>query len=250
MILSTFIDFFKSFQVSGSDYAPLTHDPEATIVISHCNEDYFNSIYLKAPHDYTRTLEELIHFQEKLNKPLTVWMTPQTHAPGFDSILKQTFASPGDFLGMVLDLHQLNLASNSVAIEQVQTTIQARAYAEIFCEIFHVPSLMQSIEKWVLSTTRHYVAKFNDHYVGASSLMLNKKYQSAGLYNACVLPAFRNLGIGSAMAQHRIAVAKSLDMRSVSIVLMADAMAKRYCDKLGFKAHGTLTPYFIKFDTR
>ena len=67
-----------------------------------------------------------------------------------------------------------------------------------------------------------------------------------GFYNAAVKPEGRGKGVATAMARQRIMDAKELEIDHISIILMADAMARGYCEKLGFKDCCEITPYLIK----
>jgi hypothetical protein len=51
--------------------------------------------------------------------------------------------------------------------------------------------------------------------------------------------------VATAMASHRVKKAKALGLEYLSVILMSDAMARGYCEKLGFKNYKTLTPFFL-----
>src|ERR1044072_66353 len=105
-ILSTFVEVFKSFQLNDRAQPLLTYDPSATIVITDVNEICFNSVCIKNPLSNERLIEELEELQRKLNKPLTVWITPETQGIELKAKLQNKFESPGAFYGMFLELHK------------------------------------------------------------------------------------------------------------------------------------------------
>lgn len=256
-ILSTFVEIFKSFQQSSMPNISLQFDPEATIVLTGLNDVFFNSICIKTPLDQEKLLMELKNLQQQLKVPLTIWITHETVAPEFEILLKKNFESPGPFYGMLLDLQQAQLTKipGNISIEVVESSSQAKEFAKIYCEVFHL-NVLKEIEQWVIQqyemdnpTCISYIARVNGKIAGVSSLVIDrsfKAFKTGGFYNACVLPDFRKNGVATAMACHRIQVAKSLGLENISIILMSDAMARGYCEQLGFKNYHTLTPYFIK----
>ena len=93
-----------------------------------------------------------------------------------------------------------------------------------------------------------YIARVHGVVAGVCALVIDEKFNNCstgGLYDGCVLPEFRKLGVGTAMACYRIKVAQALGLQSLSIVLMSDGMARGYCNRLGFKKHHVMTPYYI-----
>lgn len=256
-ILSTFVEIFKSFQLSSIPKISLQFDPEATIVLTGLNDIFFNSICIKTPIDQEKLLMELKNLQQQLKVPLTIWITHETAVPEFEILLKENFESPGPFYGMLLDLKQAPLTKtpNNISIEVVESPTQAKEFAKIYCEIFHL-NVLEEIEKWAIKqyemdnpTCITYIARVNGKIAGVSSLVIDhsfKAFKTGGFYNACVLPDFRKHGVATAMACHRIQVARNLGLENISIILMSDAMARGYCEQLGFKNYQTMTPYFIR----
>ena len=257
-VLSTFIEFFKSLQISEfASYHALKHDPDAKIVITGFDEKIYNSIFLKHPHDIDSLVDELIAIKRNLGKPLTVWITAETKAPGLENVLKERFESPGPFYGMMLELAKANLCTfpEGVTIEEVKNQAQANDFAKIFSKVFNFASLQNHITTWLIKQYKadkpcsiNYLARVDGVPAGACSLFLDKtfhEFKTGGFYNACVMPEFRKSGIGTAMACHRIDVARKMGLEYLSIVLMSDAMARGYCERLGFINHETMTPYYI-----
>lgn len=158
---------------------------------------------------------------------------------------------------MLLHLNQSQLmpSPNSIHIETVNTASQAKEFAKIYSEVFHL-AITKECEQWAIkqyemdnATCINFIARLEGQIAGVSSLAIDRTFQgfkTGGFYNACVLPEFRNKGIGSAMACHRIQIAKEMGLENLSIVLMSDAMARGYCEKLGFKNYQTMTPFYIR----
>ncbi len=256
-ILSMFKEYFKSFQ--NTDYQRfLKYDPEATVILSNINETLYNSICIKNPINNEKLIEEIKGIQQSLGKPLTAWITSETNSAGLEQMLKDKFESPGRFYGMLLDLNEVNLSpiSKKITIESVRNISQAQDYARVFCEVFHFPNMLNDIEQWVIKQYEmdtpvciNYLAKIDGMLAGTSALTINRGFnelKTGGFYNAGVIPKFRKSGIGTAMACHRIHAARELGLDYLSIVLMSDAMARGYCERLGFKNYQPMTPYFIK----
>ena len=158
---------------------------------------------------------------------------------------------------MLLDLQQANLTAcpKEVTIEQVKNREQAVIYATLLCEVFNFPRLFEHTINWLEQqiyapqpSGYSFLAKVNGEVAGACSLMVDyhfKEFRAGGLYNACVAPKFRKYGVGTAMACHRVNIAKELGFDCLSIILMSDAMARGYCQRMGFTSYGTLTPYYV-----
>src|SRR3990167_5631226 len=109
-IISTFVETFKSFQLNQVIQPSLKYDPTATVVLTDLDEVFFNSICIKQPINDDKLIEELQAIQRTLNKPLTIWITPETQGQEFEKKLKEQFESPGAFYGMLLDLKSANLS--------------------------------------------------------------------------------------------------------------------------------------------
>lgn len=256
-ILSTFIEVFKSFQLHPMPTVSLQYDPKATVNITGVNELFFNSICIKNPTNQEKLITELRSVQKEHNIPLTVWVTHETEIPEFEILLKENFESPGPFFGMLLELKQAQLTTipYDVKIEIIQNSLQAKEFAKVYCNVFGL-NVLKEVEQWVITqfgkdnpTCLNYIAKLDGQIVGVSSLAIDRafrEFKTGGFYNACVLPEFRKKGIGTAMACHRVHVAKEMGLENISIVLMSDAMARGYCERLGFKNYRTMTPYFIR----
>lgn len=258
-ILSTFFEYIKSLKSDSSiTDIFLKNDPTASIAITGINENIYNTVYINEPIDNFKLIEELCAVQRELKQPLTAWITAETKAPGLENMLKERFKTCGAFYGMLLDVNEANLckASDIIQIEEVRNQEQAEQYAKVFSEICNFPNLRERTVNWVIeqhTTTKpasvSFIAKIGGKIAGVSSLMLNhdfKEVKTGGLYNACVLPQFRKQGVGMEMACHRIRLAKALGLQNISIVLMSDAMARGYCERIGFKNQKTMTPYYIR----
>lgn len=257
-ILSTFVEVFKSFRLDQIEQPQLTYDPTAQLIIANLNEVFFNSVCIKRPLSHDKLIGELQDLQRSLNQPLTVWITPETEDNEFEAELKKHFESPGAFYGMILDINNANFAktNKNIKIKLVKNDTDATVFSKIYCEIFHFPNLVQHVEQWANlqrkmdnPTCLNYIATIDGSNVGVSTLVIDKnftEFKTGGFYNACVLPQYRNLGVATAMACHRIETSKTLGLEYLSIILMSNAMARGYCKKLGFNDCKTLTPYFIK----
>lgn len=256
-ILSTFVEVFKSFQLHSMPSISLQYDPKATVFLTGLNDLFFNSIYIKSPIEQEKLIVELKNIQKKYNIPLTVWITHETEIPEFGVLLKENFESPGPFFGMLLEIKhaELMLCPNNITIETIDNSLQAKEFAKMYCAVFDFNTLKES-EQWIIQqyekdnpTCINYIASIDGKIAGICSLAINRSFQeckTGGFYNACVLPEFRKNGLATAMSYHRIQVAKQMGLENLSIVLMSDAMARGYCERLGFKNYKTMTPYFIK----
>lgn len=257
-IISTFKNVFKSFNTDAIIQPTLTYDPSATVAITNLDGLFFNAIYIKNPLDQKKLIGELQVLQKNLGKPLTVWITAETNAPELEKMLKSRFESPGAFYGMLLNLSQIHVPSHreGISVEPIKTPEQARDFANIFCEVFGFQNLIHQITQWAIQQYEmekpvciNYLSKMDGVSAGVSSLAIDwqfKAFKAGGFYNAAVLPAFRTFGIATAMAHHRVNVAKAMGLEYLSIVLMSDAMARGYCEKLGFIHYENMTPYYMK----
>lgn len=235
----------------------LKHDPDASIVITGINENLYNSIFLYHPVNDSQIIQELSALQSTLKLPLTAWVTDAPSAPKLHHILSAKFSSPGPFYGMLLDLNKANFSVclEGISIEPVTNHYQAEMYAKVFSDTFHFPNIFEPTIRWAVNQYEtlnqsgiSYIAKVNGVVAGVCSLIIDrefKEFKTGGFYNACVLPEFRKRGIGTAMACHRVKAAKKIGLKQVSILLMSNAMARGYCERLGFMNFATLTPYYV-----
>ncbi|KTD56750.1 Acetyltransferase (GNAT) family protein [Legionella santicrucis] len=257
-VLSMWLTYLKSLKTQHALKEPiLSCAPNAAMVITGVNQNLFNSIILQTPIDKFRLIDELRTTQKNLDLPLTAWLSSDTDLADFSDMLERNFDSPGPFYGMLLEVEQAIPFTHSakITIEQVKGLEQAEEYAQIFCKVFHFPSLFHPTISWAVAQYENskpsglsYIARVDGVAVGVCSLMFDddlKECQAGGLYNACVLPEFRKMGIGTAMANHRVLVAKEMGLDYISILLMSDAMARGYCERLGFVHQNTLTPFYV-----
>lgn len=259
VILSTMLEVFQSFKLKPSVH--FSEDPMAQSYISGWDAFFFNNIVIKRPKDSEKLVAEIKRFHEALKKPLLIWTTPETIQDRKSSLtqaLSQNFSSHGSFQGMLLDLNDADLSeslSDSVEIREVKDEKSSHDFSIILCDVFQMKPIQKEMAAWVLKQSQspfpsayNYLAIVKGVPVGVSSLFINRSFsevKTGGLYNAGVLPEYRKLGIGSVMAKHRVEVAKSMGVENLSIILMSDAMARGYCERMGFKKFGEFTPYFL-----
>jgi len=257
-ILSTWLEYLRSLKITPDSVSPsLNSDPASSAVITGINENLYNSVFLQNPIDGEMLIQELRALHDELNLQLTAWVTDVPAADQLHRMLKTHFHSPGAFYGMLLDLAKANVSAcpPNVSIEVVNSRHQAEVYAEVFCKTFHFPNLLEPTVRWAVNQYQElnrygisYIAKVEGVVAGVCSLIIDREFQdfkTGGFYNACVLPEFRRRGVGTAMACHRVKMAKELGLQYVSIILMSDALARSYCEQLGFENFETLTPYYI-----
>lgn len=254
-ILSTVISLFESFETQGMK--SLEYDPEARILITGLKDFFFNNIFLKKPKDQDKLIEELKSFHQNLAKPLMVWVTAETESPELEAKMKAHFDSHGSFYGMLLDVGKAHLIDcpEQISIEALETEEAATNYANIFCNLFQLNNTHDAMKSWLMKqyqndnpSSINYIAKMNGELAGICTLSLNyqfSEFKVGGFYNTCVLPKYRKSGVATAMASHRVKKAKALVLEYLSVILMSDAMARGYCEKLGFKNYKTLTPFFL-----
>lgn len=256
-ILSTWFSYLNSLK-SGSLKEPmLANDPKALIALTGIREHLYNSIFINTPNNDEALLQELLSLQQEVNLPLAVWLSTLTQSSTIETHLKQKLTSPGAFLGMLLELDKAKTTRcpKEITIEPITTEEQAQEYARLFCDVFNFPAIFERTISWVTQHTKEhepfgysFFARVNGQIAGVSTLMIDKNFQhfkTGGLYNACVLPQFRKYGVGTAMACHRVNLARELGLDCLSILLMSDAMARGYCERVGFNAYSTMTPFYI-----
>ncbi|WP_131775113.1 GNAT family N-acetyltransferase [Legionella anisa] len=256
-ILSTWLTYLNSLKSGSSAEPMLANDSKALIAITGIREHLYNSVFINTPNSDEALTQELLCLQQEVNLPLAVWISTLTQSPTIEAYLKQKLTSPGAFLGMLLEVDKAKTTPcpNEITIVQITTEGQAEEYATLFCEVFNFPSIYERTISWVIQQIKDqerfgysFFAQVNGQIAGVSTLMIDKNFQqfkTGGLYNACVLPKFRKYGVGTAMACHRVNVARELGLDCLSILLMSDAMARGYCERLGFNAYSTMTPFYI-----
>lgn len=256
-ILSTWFTYLNSLK-SGSLTEPvLMNDPKALIAITGIKEHLYNSVFINNPNNDEVLFQELLYLQQEINLPLAAWISTLTQSPTIEAHLKQNLTTPGAFCGMLLEVGKAKITRcpKEIAIEPITTEEQAQKYATLFCEVFNFPAIFERTISWVTQQIKDhepfgysFFARVNGEIAGVSTLMIDKNFQNfktGGLYNACVLPQYRKYGVGTAMACHRVNMARELELDCLSILLMSDAMARGYCERLGFNAYSTMTPFYI-----
>ncbi|MDQ5920622.1 MAG: hypothetical protein QG673_678 [Pseudomonadota bacterium] len=257
-ILSTFVEMFKSYLIEPVDQPQLQYDPDATVFMSCLNDIFFNGVCIKNPIDEERLVEEIWQVHCNTGRPLIAWLTQDTQSHELEHIFGQRFVSPGPFYGMLLDLKKANMPpiAENITIELIKTREQADLYGRIFCDVFYLPNIVDYIIDWTITEAEleepvcmNYFAKVDGVIAGISSFVIDRKFKhfkTGGIYNVFVYPEFRKLGVATAMACANINLARELGMEHISIVLMPDAMARGYSEKLGFKNYGIMMPYYIE----
>ncbi len=244
------------------DAVNLTNEPNSVIfkdskftkIYSGANLPFFNSIFdiSFSGQDLESFLESLEKEQKHLGIPLTLWA--EDEMPQF---LKRNYKTPGPNFGMVLDVDKANLSLKKPGIDivKVETEQQVDRFIDIYVHVFGFQSQIDFFRKLFLEILHsqsppwiNYLGILNGKAVGCSSLTLTRDDTGrllGGFYNAAVKPDARGKGIATAMACQRVRDAKELGIDYVSIILMADAMARGYCKKMGFKDICQITPYLI-----
>lgn len=113
------------------------------------------------------------------------------------------------------------LISRNFTVEAVKTPLQASQFAEIFCEIFNMPNILEHVKRWAIKqyemedpTCINYLGKIGIETAGISSLVIDKQFKefkTGGFYNAGVLSKFRRSGLATVMAFHRINIARKIE---------------------------------------
>lgn len=255
-ILSTLIALFESFPMKA--LPPLEQDPEAKLLITGLNDFFFNNLCLKKPKSQELLIDELKSFHRDLAKPLMVWVTPETKSPGLETKLQSHFDTHGSYYGMLLNVNNAELTEcpDHILIETVKTEEAATDYTKLFCDIFQLNNIREAMKSYVMKQYQsnhpdaiNYIARINGQLAGVCTLTLNRhfsEFKTGGFYNTCVLPEYRKSGVATAMASHRVREAQKLGLEFLSVILMSDAMARGYCERLGFKSFQTLTPFFLQ----
>jgi ribosomal protein S18 acetylase RimI-like enzyme len=255
-IASTLRQVFQNFHFQPS--VALASDHTAKSFISGWDAFFFNNILLEGPSDPENLISEIKHIHGSLKKPLMIWTTPETiqdKEARLTKSLESAFSTHGAFFGMLLDLSHVNFSADlspDITIEAVHDEQSSTEFSKILCHVFQMRLIEDKMAQWALQQTRtsspgaiNYVAKCHGVPAGVSSLFLNSPLKTGGLYNAAVLPEYRKSGVGTAMAEHRAQVAHSMGLETLSIILMSDAMALGYCERMGFKKICEFTPYFV-----
>lgn len=255
VIYSNFYAYLEDFKpkTSHNTALQLSADPNARSIITGVENAYYNCIFLTPQVDISILCEELKDLQTDLKLPFSVWTQNGVKLPE----LSHFTTSPGDFYGMCLDITQATIpqTSEKIQIKEISNHAEALAATDIFCECFMHHRIKEKVEAYLLESintqnthTLHYLAMMDDKPVGYASLVLDKRFKqfkTAGFYNACVTADARNSGVGTAMAIHRLNIAKAHDIDTISIILMSDAMARGYCQRIGFKDYNVVTPFIL-----
>ncbi len=75
-----------------------------------------------------------------------------------------------------------------------------------------------------------------------ASMMISRSAESAGLYNLCVAPEVRGLGLGSRLVR---SAAQLAHRAGVPLTLQCHGSLRRWYEKLGFQHAGTFHAFFV-----
>jgi GNAT superfamily N-acetyltransferase len=183
--------------------------------------------------------------------PLLWWVGPATRPAGLGKYLEREGLSPVDDIpGMVADLRATpNDAADPPGLEirEVRDEAMLDCWIGIFRTCFEMPDVaaeffgngIRSIGFHPGLAYRHYVGFRRDEPAACSSAYLGSA--SVGIYNVATLPAFRGLGIGSAMTRRPMREARASGI-GVS-VLHATPLGRPVYEQLGFTERCRLTVY-------
>ena len=167
-------------------------------------------------------------------------------------LIEQGFSCVQTFSGKICDLKKYETPSNTASFANLRV-VQVQKEKELDAWLLPIQvsfefseeisaSFLQIIKQLFVKSKdslQHFMAFQNDKHVGSASLFLDKN--SAGLYNLGVLPSFRKQGVGRALKQFRIQIAKEKGY-SCAVIQSSD-MGNNLDTKLGFTEYMRLQAY-------
>lgn len=254
-IINSLIHFMsvsaKSSNHPEAEIKPFSHSLQ---YFSGCSFPLFNGIF----HNYQfgesnseLSITSALDCFTKKKKPFIWWWLDQNQIPVNIKIKLDVhgFTSMGDFMLMAapIDKMKLNYHSNNIKIKRVDNDEDYRKFIRIKCETFQ---LSDSVYEEFLAMFScygtngdfiHYIGYYNG--VPLATISSSTVGAITGLYNGATLPQAQNKGLCSALMKYAICETKSEGACYAVTQLMATAMAKGLCEKMGFENHGRIQPY-------
>ncbi len=246
-------NFERTFKLMASEVFSTDH---STGILSEFESPYFNSI-LKTKdieNNYEIEIENVLS-KYRNKKPHLCWFINDTSIQKkLDTHLtKAGFVKHDGFNGMALDLAQYNIHNvivpHNVEIIEITNPEQLDDWAKPLSISFgfseNDSKLICKIFKQLIDSQdiKHYIAYSDGKPIGSASVFFTG--DTAGLYNLAVLPEYRNQGIGSALQQTRLNLAKNRQC-STAIMQAVDISAK-LGEKLGFVRYNEYHTYVYSF---
>ena len=193
--------------------------------------------------DYEKLIDPFLHPR----KLPAVWFSgPYTESLGRD-LEERGLAHVGPLAGLYLDLAKYAPSSSDIEIIPVTTEELFQKWCYIHARTWNKSYEVTDLFFKGLNPTSNsdgrcflFLAKFQDLFVGCSLLDIQGK--QGGCYWDCVLPEYRNRGIGTAMIHRRVKVAHERGCTSVvaqclnsSLPLYLKAGFKKYSDMALFR---------------
>ncbi len=193
--------------------------------------------------DYEKLLNPFFH-QQKL--PVVWFSGPYAESLAHD-LESRGLVHVGPLAGLSLDLKKYAPSSSDTEIVPVTTEELFQKWCDIHARTWNKSREVTDLFFKGLNPSSDqdnrcflFLAKFQDTFVGCS--LLDIQGEQAGCYWDCVLPDYRNRGIGTAMIHHRIKVAQERGCTSVvaqclnsSLPLYLKAGFKKYSDMALFR---------------
>lgn len=194
--------------------------------------------------DLDALIRELQDEHERHASPLgwLVWPT-SSPAPLSERLRQHGFVHALDMVGMAVDLSELQVqpVPPGITITEAQTAAEFARWMEPCRIAFEFSDADRAgYESGLLglgfggdSPVHHYIAYDGERPVACSSLYLDAGV--AGIYNVATLPEARGRGIGAAITQQPLLVARAMGYRAG--ILHATPMGAPVYRRLGFRDH-------------
>lgn len=249
-------NFEKFFKLTAQESFDTDY---STGILSEFEDPHFNSILrtedILDQNNYSIEIENVLSKYRNKKSHLCWFINNASVQKKLDpSLTKAGFVKHDGFNGMALDLskytpNNIILPSNIEIIEvtkpeQIDDWIKPFSISFGFTE--HDSNIYCKLFKQLLTNNpniKYYIAYCNKKAVGSSMILFTE--DTAGLYNLGVLPEYRNRGIGLALQQTRLNIAKARQCKTA--VIQAAEISTKLAEKLGFVRYNTYHPYLYSF---
>lgn len=241
-----FIGFFSEFANKVVELEQMS------VVCSQVPHPVFNAIFPSRTKFDLDLANEAISILRDYSASFCYWqLTASEHVVASKPAVDFSLERQSPFVGFYLskkDYVSSNVAAlpSEFKVVSVSCVDQVDEWFRLIREIFQFDGSSAGVlislykEKLGQENLKHFViCDHEQRAIASCTIYINGN--TAGLYNLCVDPSYRNQGIGSMLQHFRIKFA--FDCGCDVVTLQASQMAKGIDRKIGFKEYGILNPY-------
>jgi GNAT superfamily N-acetyltransferase len=219
------------------------------IPVPHCNPVFRARL---TPEKVDKTIEYLAAKARQRNVPLLWYVAPGSQPDDLGKhLLDHGFVTHGGTTGMAIDLQEIKKNEHQpddLIISEVKDSETLKTWCQVGCTGFGIPERAAgAVFQWFSKDVEHkipvkfYLGRVNGKVVATSAVLFAEGV--AGIYWVATLPKMRNRGIGFAVTEKPLLVAREMGYRAG--ILQASTMGAPVYRRMGFKEYSHLNTYML-----